>query len=194
MSSLENKKTFVVLGANFSGTSMVAGTLRKFGICMGENFNGSGNHEDVEFQFQGIDIVSKLIDRRNERYDIWGWKDPNTINIIDDLIFSEKLVNPHFIIVFRDLLAISMHTMKHHGGDIAKEITVNNAINTRLSSFVFRYGRYFPIHLVSYEKAKENKEDFVKSLSEFCDVGVSDGLMGDVLEWIGKYPYNYKNF
>lgn len=101
-------------GMHRSGTSLMASYLMACGIPMGDDLkvasvgNDHGHFEDVEYlQFHKQIIRSNntnmycprkalemnererqqakhMIERRCEKYDIWGWKEPRTVLFLDD--------------------------------------------------------------------------------------------------------------
>lgn len=73
----------VVLGCYRSGTSIVAGTLHKLGLFMGERFtepngnNPHGYYEDLDFQrLEKIYDYRRFICKRQADHEKWGVKDP----------------------------------------------------------------------------------------------------------------------
>jgi hypothetical protein len=98
------KKTVVVLGAPRGGTSMVAATLRKLGVMMGETLDSQ--HEDRHFRREvPLEDMIATVKRRDESYDLWGWKLPNAVYYVERLV--PHLRNSHFVAVFRNPYSIS---------------------------------------------------------------------------------------
>jgi len=176
------EKTVVVLGAFRGGTSMVAQLLMELGVFMGEEFAPPDleyeNFEDREFQdlLHRWELLEKdeitledipaevtgallaLIEKRNRRYALWGWKYPGTVNWCLYAGLAQHLRNPHFITVFRDPLAIFQHEADK-GCIPAASIREANGMsfrwvarqNQRLAEHVMRSDA--PHLLVSYERA-----------------------------------------
>lgn len=182
-----NDKTYVVLGSYFSGTSLVTGLLRRFGIYMGRSFNCSGNQEDLDFQLKSEAEVSDMILQRNKEHQTWGWKDPNTINFVENLL--DVLRNPVFIILYRDDLAIAQHMMKDFQMTERGAIQWANGISVRKNAFVIRYGKNFPMMLISFEKARENKEQFISSLAINLGIDLNEEEILEHSEWMGEKCY-----
>jgi hypothetical protein len=129
------EKTVIVLGSFRGGTSMVAHLLRALGVFMGDTFAACDdeyeNVEDKDFQnllhrkelltkkdlskddFSATDLhaLRALINIRNERHALWGWKYPGTVLWCRHTDLVGYLRNPHFITIFRDPLAILQHQM-----------------------------------------------------------------------------------
>lgn len=181
------EKTFVVLGCSFSGTSMTAGLMRKMGIFMGERFNDSGNHEDLDFQLKGIQDVREAIQKRNKVHLVWGWKDPYTIDHIDAVI--DLLVNPHFIIVFRDVAAIARRMIQKYKTDFKTSVLLAHSVQTRLVNFINSYTYVFPMFEISFEKAYDAGGLFVRELSDFCDIKLDEYQIQDMSEWMKEKKY-----
>ena len=95
------ERTFVVLGVQRGGTSMVAGALRALGVDMGR---AGLNHEDRRFLHASEATLSKVIAERNFELPVWGFKAPETTLQLDFL--ETALRNPHFICVTRNILAV----------------------------------------------------------------------------------------
>jgi hypothetical protein len=81
----------VVLGCYRSGTSAVAGVLHQLGVCMGESFDAPTHanekgyfedrelkklHERMSFNENVLALYQIVIHTREEKYPIWGIKDP----------------------------------------------------------------------------------------------------------------------
>ena len=80
------QKTFIVFGVPRGGTTMVARVVEKLGVVMGTKL--PLNYEDDEFNYDKMSDeikqdpeqmargLMRAINRRNNRFDIWGWKYP----------------------------------------------------------------------------------------------------------------------
>lgn len=159
------QKTFVVLGAFRGGTSVVAGLLRIFGIFMGERIAPLlGNNEDLDLQTNDIEKVKRIIRDRNEKYDVWGWKYPDSKEYIEKII--GEIRNPKLIIVFRDVYAIALSENKKMGWNIKGQLQRALRQQKKLVEIAMKYD----CHLVSYEKMLIRKEYEVERLAEFCGI------------------------
>ena len=175
------RRTFVVLGAYRGGTSLVAGLLRIFGIMMGERFDPTNNHEDLDLRQAPVSKLKELIKQRNEKYDIWGWKDPSTIDKIYDII--DDLRNPKFIVVFRDPYAIALSEHKYMGADTMAMLERAQKQNQKLVEFARRYSSY----LISYEKLIRHKD--IEGLAKFCGIELTPEIKERALKFIQPEHY-----
>ena len=122
-----HNKIVIVLGMHKSGTSMVAGSLKKLGVNMGkdttpDSTNPLGHFEDKEFVTLNSQILKKaggswtnppakekiLIQKeyflrkiesliQKQKSELWGWKDPRTCLTIE--LYLPYLINSYFKIL-----------------------------------------------------------------------------------------------
>jgi hypothetical protein len=153
------KKTYIVMGCKRGGTSLVAGILRILGVYMGDEFIDD-NHEDQEFRKKSTKEIINLIEKRNREYEIWGWKDPESIDYIHHVL--PYLVNPVFILVYRDPMAIAMSESSRQEKKVGDSLFEAVNVIRRLTDFaLFTDNTY----VVSYEKAILNPEQYVRDMS-----------------------------
>ncbi len=129
-------RTAVVVGGYRGGTSFVASLLVQLGVPMGDEYAPVVPREDyVSYEDKAIgdaidDVLSRkktheakanewtyirqLIAERNERHDVWGFKKPSSVFIIDQLL--SLLRNPHIILITRDPLTTWQSSEIHGGG------------------------------------------------------------------------------
>ena len=123
--SAVTEKTFVVLGCPRGGTSLIAGALSLSGVHMCSHRNLTGQFEDPEFKIspresrQARRLLKRVIASRNASYKYWGWKLPNNIYYIREVV--DLLVNPVYVFVYRDIDDIARSSAKHDGRDWAVE-------------------------------------------------------------------------
>jgi hypothetical protein len=106
-------RIFAVMGMHRSGTSWLAGSLEERGLALGEvnesaKYNAKGNRENSELQSlhaavlrdsggtwrdipkrvtwspERADQLRLFIKRMSERHDMWGFKDPRTLIVLDE--------------------------------------------------------------------------------------------------------------
>ncbi|HAS36507.1 MAG TPA: hypothetical protein DCS15_08470 [Flavobacteriales bacterium] len=160
------EKTVVVLGIARSGTTMVAKVLKELGVFMGEN--DSPVVEDTELsklleQDRNIQKFEELVEERNEQHKVWGWKRPEAFRYIK--LFENKIRNPHFIIVFRDPLAIGMRESISMQAELFQTMT---KVQRRYTAIIrYLQGTDKTCLLVSYEKALQKQDAFVDSLVDY---------------------------
>lgn len=185
----KTKKTFVVLGVPRGGTSMTSGILRLSGIFMG-NVLDPDNNEDQEFLLHKgnfldlldseksagyIEGVRGIIKKRSESNDVWGWKDPLSILYIERLL--DTIVNPHFILVTRDITAIAMRekvefTTPFHDTDtpenlFCRKLGLANMLYQKSLDFLSK--NEYPFLAISYERSLRHKKNAANLIMEFCD-------------------------
>ena len=112
------KRTFVVLGCPRGGTSLLAGALHHAGVYIGD-FKANNRYEDPDFMTPpklahtaSVKLLP-VIRSRNERFEYWGWKDPNTIYYIQNV--AHLLEQPVFLFIYRDPMEIAKSSAKHDG-------------------------------------------------------------------------------
>ncbi|MGF1655662.1 MAG: sulfotransferase [Verrucomicrobiales bacterium] len=174
---------------------MIATTLLKLGIFLGKSIEPS-THEDREFlrhkghrdlfnnprrndgKLEFLQSIEDLIERRNNEFDTWGWKDPIVNFYIRDI--HKKLRNPHFIFVTRDPGAAAQREMlverRLSGEDRFGAAHILAHINIAATSIVdmcdFIATHQYSTLLVSYERAMARRTEFVTELADF--VGIQD--------------------
>lgn len=156
-------KTFIVLGMHGSATSLVAGSLHKFGVNMGKELLGGGNsktsphYEDISFLKLNEKILmaaggfwdnpppeKKILALKDKfapeikylvknKSGLWGWKDPRTTLTIK--LYLPYLKNPHFICCFRDPLEVAKSLYRRQRMPIKEGLKLAEIYNKRLLDF-----------------------------------------------------------
>jgi hypothetical protein len=170
---VQKQKTIVVMGAPRGGTSLVAATLRKLGIMMGDNLGHQ--HEDPLFR-QEVPIHIKIatIKQRNIDYDVWGWKLPNNVYYIRELL--PYLRNPYIVAIFRNPLSISRSSAERDGR-IYELRLLSGAIKHTAKVAEFLMDTNAPAGLIAFESAVQDPHRFVNDLSRF--IGLPGGETAD---------------
>ncbi len=166
-----SERTVIVLGVARGGTSMVAGALSTLGVYMGDGINDVV-YEDLTFS-RAVESrdqlqVRTIINDRNKRYPIWGWKRPASLYYINNL--ESHFRNPVYVVVFRDVFAIANRNRISMSTDVIHNM--RRSLQEYLKLIEFLAESSAPCLLVSYDKALNNKEAFVRQLAKF--VGVDD--------------------
>lgn len=184
-------KTIIVLGAPRGGTSMVAATLRKLGVVMGEGKLGH-QHEDKAFRGEvPVESMLETIRRRNQDYDMWGWKLPNSVYYLDQLL--PHIRNPHFIAVFRNPYSISNSAAERDKRDYEFQF-LKIAIN-HTAKVVDLIGKTtVPTALVSFEASRRSSREFVESVAGFIGLEKNDLKIEDALEHAINKKSDYVTF
>jgi hypothetical protein len=86
--------------------------------------------------------IERLILEKSKGKPIWGWKHPRTILTID--LFLPYLTNPHFIMVFRNPLAIAYSSVEHtknrqRSVDFLNALKLANFYQREMVDFLERY-------------------------------------------------------
>ena len=157
------EKTVVVLGVPRGGTTMVAGIVQRCGISLGDDL--PTNLEDQAFVGVPIEDMVLTIAERNRTKKVWGWKYPRAAIYLP--IIQEYLINPHYIIVWRDVFAASSRR-RHRGESMhdalrwAHKIQEQNIEVTRNLSG--------PQLMISYEKAILDPVEAANQMCDFLDI------------------------
>ena len=159
-----DRKTYVCFGVVRGGTSAVAGVMRKLGVFMGDDV--PNNHEDQEMVNRANPHRLQVIAKRNATHKIWGWKDPNAANYLNQLI--PKLINPHYVIVCRDPVAATMGHMRWHAREA--KFAIGDIVVQQQRNVMFSLYCDAPVLFVSYEKVLMNPGSFIAELTAFLDV------------------------
>ena len=164
-----DEKTIIILGLPRSGTSMVAGALHYLGIFMGER------HDSVVFEDVVLSsavegkqkaTMLEIIKRYDQAHPIWGWKRPSSINFINKI--SREFRNPHFIIVFRDIFAISNRQRISSATNLFSSLENTISEYRKLVDFIKNCDH--PCLLLSYEKCLNNQELTIRKIAEFAGI------------------------
>lgn len=79
--------TYIVCGTPFSGTSLVAGTLRHLGVYMGAEFTHEGTHQDVELSaLRTARQRLNTVRAQNQAHYSWGFKSVDMRNWLPELL------------------------------------------------------------------------------------------------------------
>ncbi|MEQ8267716.1 MAG: hypothetical protein RH982_11000 [Parvibaculum sp.] len=168
----EGRRTYVVLGVERGGTSMVAGVIRALGVNMG--VKAGLNHEDPRFITEDFEKQSRIIRQNNKQNDVWGFKVPKAALSLD--FYAEHLRNPYYVVVYRNIAAIADSWHQRGTGSYLGAIERTVRYYAAISDFMQKTNR--PLLIVNYERATEMREQTVASLASF--VGVEpDGEMTD---------------
>lgn len=189
------ERTLCVVGLGGGGTSMVAGCLRLSGVPMGERLN-QANNEDQEFHdliqsrplldaagnllTERLDEFQRFIDSRNESHRIWGWKHPETLRILPQVL--DRLRNPHLLYIFRDVHAVAQRNHKRLGLDHPLSLRSSLGHLTRMVDAIEQISA--PTLLISYERCLRHPERFLAGLSSFCGLELSAQECADMASFV----------
>ncbi len=178
-----DEKTIVILGIPRSGTTMMAKVLESLGVYMGQT-NGVVK-EDTSLsklleKEVDINAFKNLVNSRNKKYKVWGWKRPEAFKYIKK--FEQIIRNPHFIFIFRDPLAISLREQISMDIDLLEKMEECQKRYSKIIKYVSNTS--YPCLLVSYEKATSKKGAFINSLGSFLDIEINNKIKNDAKEKI----------
>ncbi len=164
-------KTYVVLGVERGGTSMVAGMIRALGVDLGER--SGRNHEDPRFLTEDRALLAERIAENNAARDVWGFKMPKASLMLD--FYLEHLRNPHFILVFRNVASVVDSWQARGGSDPLQ--TSEHALHYYSTAISTLRSSGCPLLFANYERACDAPEAFAQSLAEFLDVDPSGPII-----------------
>ncbi|MBB3065510.1 hypothetical protein [Limibacillus halophilus] len=189
------ERTLCVLGLGGGGTSMVAGCLRLAGVSMGERLN-EANNEDQEFHDliqcrplldgagnllpERLEQFRAFIEYRNERHPVWGWKHPETLRILPQVL--DRLRNPHLLYIFRDVHAVAQRNHKRLGLDHPLSLRASLGHLTAMVNAIEQLSA--PTLLISYERCLRHPEKFLRLLSSFCGLELTQKDCQDLASFV----------
>ena len=185
------QRTYVTFGVERGGTSLVAGVVRALGLYLGDI--PEGNNEDKAFHNKSLGQMKATIARRNQEYDIWGWKYPTAATYLP--VLSKSIRNAFFIIVYRDVVATALSRAQWDGEFIRRNgrmsLHETSAMTNANTGFALATRR--PVMLISNEKAIQNTSAVIDELADFLYVDrPDDELRGRIIAY--TEPGRYKNF
>lgn len=172
--AFKDRLTVIVLGTPRGGTSAVAGLIHRMGIAMGDNL--PNNYEDPDFRISNREKIPNVISERNENHSKWGFKCPNAVTYLPELV--DSLVNPVLIVVDRDAVASLKRVMRRRD-DPAMDVLIS-LLKRKVDNAKFVKSTSWPTLYVSYEKLINNRQSLIKEVAEFLGVD-SDTLDLDAL-------------
>ena len=141
---------------------------------MGDNL--SNNLEDSLFNIdhlrkknkdlskdQLIEIIRNNLKLRNDKYKVWGWKYPRSINYLENI--HDDLINPKFICIFRDPFAIARRNIFRHSKDPC--LMIKQATELALKNITYIQNSKKPALICSYENILSNPLEFTKLINKF---------------------------
>lgn len=198
-----NSKTVIVIGNGRGGTSAIAGAVHLLGVRMVET-GEELNSEDFEivrcyqnFQKHGhiecVKRIGELIENRNSRYSVWGWKDPAADLYLEGVIGLCR--NPHFIFIFRNLFDIAMSHVATKSGTI--EVAIDVCLNRYLRYWKLLQKFSCPTLMVSYETALVERKETIKRIISFLGISPTRNQITDAVNFLnpkgGYSPPSAKN-
>ncbi|MHC4302554.1 MAG: sulfotransferase domain-containing protein [Planctomycetota bacterium] len=179
-----SQRTVLVVGQPRGGTSAVAGVLDALGVYMGPpaELRSGGSFESYVFVHGSASEKLAEVDRCNEEYDMWGWKQPFGISAMD--LVPVTVRNLHCVFVMRDVAALA-HAYVHHNN-----ITQPQALKFAKGQNDALYDRFvttdFSALLLSYERLKEDPAQGVGQVIGFLGMLATEAEIGEAVERISS--------
>lgn len=187
------EKTLIVVGPGRGGTSLVSGTLHHLGVFTGET-SRAPTFEDVRLdkacRSGEADKLREVVEDYNARHQVWAFKRPANLAYLDQL--HEVVRNPLYLFIFKDIFSIA------NRNDISMQWGLMKGLRTALRSYrqvVDFIDRRSPNGLMlSYDRAVQDKETFVDTLTELlAPHSVSTEQRDAALGFINPNPTDYLN-
>lgn len=191
----EPQRTYVIVGNNRGGATMVAGVAHLLGLDL--KFINPGNLEDPEFangsrgiiatgstdsaaaQTDQISSLSSVIDSRNSEFDVWGWKDPYADAYLPQII--GELRNPHLIVVWRDPAATATSMMV--ANDTGADDAFTEVLEQQLRYWRLVHELKVPALMVSYERGRLRPAELAEEMAAFLGMDLTDDLVAQITEY-----------
>ena len=159
----KTRLTLVILGTPRGGTTMIAGLAQRCGVDIGENL--PDNLEDPDFAENDHERIRRAIRERNRSKSLWGWKFPRAAAYLEAV--QEKLVNPHYVIVWRDIYSASLRRVVKGEDQIA---ALNWAQSIQRQNLDLMKKLNGPVLLISYARAIAEPSSVANDICDFIDV------------------------
>lgn len=185
--TLDRYATIIVVGVPRSGTTMAAKALEKLGVFLGSEIDAPVQ-EDQRLSRALESATGELSDvilAYNNAHEIWGFKRPTAYQTIDLSLFR----HPRLVVTFRDPLAIAKREQVSMVSDFRDQLRRATEWSAKLADFALRQS--VPTMLISYEKALQRPERFVRGLSRFIGMQPDDVLLRAAVDVIRPSPSEY---
>ena len=153
--------TVVIFGLPRGGTTMVAGIAQRTGVDIGSGL--PVNLEDPDFREQTLEHMRAAIRRNNRTKTLWGWKYPLAAQYLPQL--HSEIRNPHYVIVWRDLLASSVRAVRR-GNDFLEAL--HGAHRRQQANLEILSSLPAKHLLVSYEKGLDKPMALARDIARFA--------------------------
>jgi hypothetical protein len=165
--------TIVATGLGRSGTTMLARIMEESGLAMGKKLTTNTR------EIKRLQVLVKANDRlafksyckkQSRLTPKWGFKLPAFRNVTRT--YEGSMVNPRYIVIFRDVLSIGIRSKIVHQTDLLSLMRV--AIQDYLITLRQVEALRSPVLLISYEKALHFPERTVATMAEFMGINLSE--------------------
>ncbi len=204
-----NIKTVVVLCMHRSGSSMTSGILSMLDVEMGETiddksiFNVKGYFENYDFVNLNKQILKEsngswdnpperdLIIKNQEKFRakiqkllktknngiIWGWKDPRTILTID--LYLPYLINPFFIVCYRDNTAIAKSLLNRNSLNIEQGVALSQYYNKLIKQFINKNNGIQLLEM-QYEETRSKPIEAAEKIAKFLSIQINNSQKKEI--------------
>ena len=187
----EEKSTFLVIGLARSGTSILAGSLRRLGLFMGDSAGDRPSNEDGPLRdlvlAQDWGLADELIASYNRSHKKWGTKIPGLVDQLEQAHSTFR--NPRYIIMFRDIFSIANRDRISMQLDLLGGMSRSIEQYRKICDFLVKNNP--DCLMISFDTALHDKEVLVEELVAFCQLQPSKQQVEDALAFITKNPEDY---
>lgn len=174
-------RTYIIMGVSRGGTTMVAGVANRLGLDLGEGYGHT--FEDPRFNLNELarrhdsreDQIAAMrssVRDRNGAADVWGWKFPNALRYLADLVADVR--RPHLVVVCRDTAAVVARGRRPKE-DVRSALVRTAQMNLKNLRLLKRLD--VPGLVISYERALARPLELTTDLAGFlgCDPPADTG-------------------
>lgn len=187
----EKESTLLVVGLARSGTSILAGALRRLGLFMGESAGDRPSNEDGPLRdlilAQDWDSADELIASYNRSHKKWGTKIPGLVDQLEKAHSTFR--NPRYIIIFRDVFSVANRDRISMQLDLLGGISRSIEQYRKICDFLVKNNP--DCLMVSFDTALHDKDVLIEELVAFCQLQPSQQQIEDALAFITKNPEDY---
>lgn len=182
--------SIIVVGLSRGGTSAIAKSLHTIGVSMGKRFDVP-IYEDIDLaealRSQDWGRLKSLIREHESAGQKFAWKCPDIHHHLSRI--NKLFKNPHYVFVYRDILAVSMRRNLVHGTSISDAMSNSLAGYQNILRFI-QQAKPNALH-VSFEKLLHDKKGYAEALLNFCGIEPGKEQVESVMEAVTAYPDSY---
>eukprot|EP01104_Vermistella_antarctica_P018062 TRINITY_DN6578_c1_g1_i2.p1 TRINITY_DN6578_c1_g1~~TRINITY_DN6578_c1_g1_i2.p1 ORF type:complete len:330 (+),score=52.59 TRINITY_DN6578_c1_g1_i2:222-1211(+) len=213
-STSPEENTIILSAQARGGSSLVMGILQMMGITIGDTnrTESSFHHGDGDYVDACVDMAKgkkdayrtmmKVIRKHDRASDVWAAKQvtyPFQCLTGGKPTVAEKLRNPRFIVLFRDIAGImarQMRTDKHGATDAIDEVrpgsfSILDKFTERqvdlINGLKWLVERDFPVFFVGLSRAYKNPPGFIRDLEAFVGHRFHDSCVAREVMMGGNY-------
>lgn len=171
--------TIVATGLGRSGTTMLARIMEESGLEMGERLTGNTReYKELQVMIKSGDHLAfeNFCKAQSRKTPKWGFKVPAFRNRM--AAYEVSMMQPRFIVIFRDILAISLRN------NIAIGTELMSAIGNALKGYSVLLDNIAklksPVLMISYEKALQFPERTVAEMTGFMGLTLSQARIAEI--------------